>query len=102
MSTPLGAPAQEEDLQIICPTRSSPSRPIASGCRLVCFRAVRSISEELLLAEPGAFDGVTADAMAAVSLSWIHGCAVQAMIDPRHFDTDEYLAAVRGFTARVA
>lgn len=73
------------------------------GAELERYRAAfRSIAEELLLAEPAAFDGVTADAMAAVSVSWMHGCAVQAMIDPRHFDTDEYLAAVRGFTARVA
>ncbi len=64
--------------------------------------AFKAIMEELLRAEPGAFAGVTADGLAAVAVSWIHGCAVQAMVDPEHFDTDEYLAAVRGFTARVA
>jgi hypothetical protein len=52
--------------------------------------------EELLRSEPAAFAGVTADGLAAVAVSWIHGCAVQAMIDPHHFDTDEYLTAVRG------
>jgi hypothetical protein len=34
--------------------------------------------------------------LAAVAVSWINGCAVQAMIDPVHFDTDEYLMAVQG------
>ena len=63
--------------------------------------AFRTITGELLQGEP-AFDGVSADAMAAVAVSWMHGCAVQAMIDPRQFDTAEYLAAVRGFTARLA
>lgn len=64
--------------------------------------AFRAIMEELLLAEPAAFAGVTADGLAAVAVSWIHGCAVQAMIDPVHFDADEYLAAVRGMAAQFA
>jgi TetR/AcrR family transcriptional repressor of bet genes len=51
---------------------------------------------ELLLAEPATFSGTTAEGLAAVAVSWIHGCAVQAMIDPQHFDADEYLAAVQG------
>lgn len=63
--------------------------------------AFRDIMEELLAAEPAAFEGVTADGLAAVAVSWIHGCAVQAMIDPTHFDTDEYLAAVRGMIGRL-
>ena len=58
--------------------------------------AFRAIMEELLRSEPAAYAGVTADGLAAVAVSWIHGCAVQAMIDPRHFDTDEYLTAVGG------
>jgi TetR/AcrR family transcriptional regulator, transcriptional repressor of bet genes len=62
--------------------------------------AFRSIMEELLAAEPGLANGATADGMAAVAVSWIHGCAVQAMVDPVHFDTDEYLAAVRGMIGR--
>jgi TetR/AcrR family transcriptional regulator, transcriptional repressor of bet genes len=57
--------------------------------------AFRTIMEELLAAEPQAFAGATADGLAGVAVSWIHGCAVQAMVDPEHFDTDEYLAAVR-------
>jgi AcrR family transcriptional regulator len=58
--------------------------------------------EELLAAEPAAFRGVSADAMAAVAVSWLQGCAVQGMIAPEHFDMDAYLAAVRGFTTRLA
>ena len=40
--------------------------------------------------------GVTADGLAAVAVSFVNGCAVQAMIDPAHFDIDQYLAAVEG------
>jgi TetR/AcrR family transcriptional regulator, transcriptional repressor of bet genes len=58
--------------------------------------AFRALMEELLAIEPANFPGATADGLAAVAVSWIHGCAVQAMVDPDHFDTDEYLAAVRG------
>jgi AcrR family transcriptional regulator len=73
------------------------------GAELERYRsAFRAIMEELLQAEPAAFAGVTADGLTAMALSWIHGCAVQAMIDPEHFDTDEYLAAVRGIVGRLA
>jgi AcrR family transcriptional regulator len=63
--------------------------------------AFRDIMEELLAAERAAFAGATADGLAAVAVSWIHGCAVQAMVDPAHFDTDEYLAAVRGMIGQL-
>jgi AcrR family transcriptional regulator len=64
--------------------------------------AFRTIMAELLAAEPAAFPGATADGLAAMAVSWIHGCAVQVMIDPEHFDTDEYLAAVRGIVGQLA
>jgi TetR/AcrR family transcriptional repressor of bet genes len=64
--------------------------------------AFRSVVEELLLAEPAAFVGTTPDGLAAVAVSWIHGCAVQAMVDPAHFDTDEYLAPARGMIGRTS
>ena len=63
--------------------------------------AFREIMDELLLLEPVAFAGGTADGLAAVAVSWIQGCAVQAMIAPGHFDTDDYLAAVRGMIQRL-
>jgi AcrR family transcriptional regulator len=73
------------------------------GAELKRYRAAfREIMEELLLAEPANPVGASADAMAAVAVSWIHGCAVQAMIDPAGFDTDAYLAAVRGIAGRLA
>ncbi|HEU4456705.1 MAG TPA: TetR/AcrR family transcriptional regulator [Longimicrobium sp.] len=74
------------------------------GAELKRYRAAfRAVMEELLLADPGPPSaGVTPDGLAAVAVSWIHGCAVQAMIDPGHFDTDEYLAAVRGMVGQLA
>jgi TetR/AcrR family transcriptional regulator, transcriptional repressor of bet genes len=58
--------------------------------------AFRGITEELVASDAAGPDaGATADGLAAVAVSWIHGCAVQAMIDPHAFDTDGYLAAVR-------
>jgi TetR/AcrR family transcriptional repressor of bet genes len=71
------------------------------GAELERYRAAfRTIMDELLQAEPARFPGATADGMAAMAVSWIHGCAVQAMVDPEHFDTDEYLASVRGIIGR--
>jgi len=73
------------------------------GAELERYRAAfRDIMRELIEAEPATFAGASADAMAAVAVSWIHGCAVQAMIDPARFDTDGYLAAVRGLIGRLA
>jgi TetR/AcrR family transcriptional regulator, transcriptional repressor of bet genes len=64
---------------------------------LQAYRAAfRSLTEEVLRAEPARFDGVTPEGLAAVAVSFINGCAVQAMIDPEHFDVEAYLAAVQG------
>jgi hypothetical protein len=40
--------------------------------------------------------------LAAVVVGWIHGCVVQAMIDPEHFDLSQYLTAVRGMIGQLA
>lgn len=64
--------------------------------------AFRENMEELLLAEPATFPGVTAEGLAAVAVSLIQGCAVQAMNDPDRFDTEEYLGAARGIIGQLA
>jgi TetR/AcrR family transcriptional regulator, transcriptional repressor of bet genes len=72
------------------------------GGELERYRAAfRAIMEEMLAAEPAAFAGATAEGLAAVAVSWIHGCAVQAVIDPRRFDADEYRAAVQEMIGRL-
>lgn len=58
--------------------------------------AFRPMAEEVIQSEPRRFRGVTAEALAALSVSFIKGCALQSMIDSRRFDLDEYLAATRG------
>jgi TetR/AcrR family transcriptional repressor of bet genes len=58
--------------------------------------AFRPIAEEVLRAEPARFAGVTAEGLAAVSVSFIKGCAVQSMIDPRNVNIDEFLSATQG------
>jgi AcrR family transcriptional regulator len=62
--------------------------------------AFRSLAEEVLQAEVARFPGVTPEGLAAIAVSFINGCAVQAMIDPDHFDVGEYLAAVQGILGR--
>lgn len=61
-------------------------------------RGFRDVIDEVLSAEPGTFANASADGLAAVAVSWVHGCAVQAMVDPENFDFDEYLGAVEGIT----
>jgi TetR/AcrR family transcriptional regulator, transcriptional repressor of bet genes len=73
------------------------------GEELERYRAAfRAVMEELLVSEPSTFPGATADGMAAVAVSWIHGCAVQALSDPDHFDTAAYLATARGMVSQLA
>lgn len=73
------------------------------GAELERYRgAFRAIMAELLLADPDGFGGATADGLASIAVSCLHGCAVQAMIDPEHFDADEYLASVRGVVGQPA
>ena len=58
--------------------------------------AFRPIAEEVLHDEPARFAGVTAEGLAAVCVSFIKGCAVQSMIDPRNVHIDEFLVATQG------
>jgi hypothetical protein len=58
--------------------------------------------ESCTLAWPDHLAGITAEGLAAVTVSLIQGCAVQAMNDPEHFDTDAYLVAARGIIGQLA
>jgi TetR/AcrR family transcriptional regulator, transcriptional repressor of bet genes len=64
--------------------------------------SLRDVAGEVLRTEPAAFGGATPDGVAAVAVSFINGCALQAMIDPERFDIEEYLAAVRGIVGQLA
>jgi TetR/AcrR family transcriptional repressor of bet genes len=55
--------------------------------------AFRPLAEAVLRADPMRFAGVTADALAGLSVSLIKGCAVQSMIDPGNFDIGKHLGA---------
>ena len=73
------------------------------GAELERYRSsFRPLTEEVLAAEPARFTGVSPQALAAVAVSFINGCAVQAMIDPAGFDVEKYLAALRGMLGGVA
>jgi TetR/AcrR family transcriptional repressor of bet genes len=64
--------------------------------------AVRPLAEEVLATEPERFAHVTAEGLAAVTVSFIKGCAVQSMIDPRKFRIDEFLAAAQALIGQLA
>jgi AcrR family transcriptional regulator len=64
--------------------------------------AFRPIAAQVLAAEPARFPEVSAEGLAAVAVSFIKGCAVQAMIDAEHFDIEEYLMAAQGLVGQLA
>ena len=73
------------------------------GAELERYRSgFRPLTEEVLAAAPARFTGVSPEALAAVAVSFINGCAVQAMIDPAGFDVEKYLAALRGMLGGLA
>jgi TetR/AcrR family transcriptional regulator, transcriptional repressor of bet genes len=77
-------------------TRHTAIRAKISG-ELKRYRAAfRTLTEQVVQADGARFPGVTAEGLAAIAVSFINGCAVQAMIDPDHFDVGEYLASVQG------
>jgi TetR/AcrR family transcriptional repressor of bet genes len=81
-------------------TRRAPIRAKISA-ELDRYRAAfRTMTEEMIRTEPARYGGMTADGLAAVTVGFINGCAVQAMIDPAHFDIEQYLAAVEGIIGR--
>lgn len=63
--------------------------------------AFRPMAAEVLAAEPGRFPGVTPEGLAAVSVGFIKGCAVQSVIEPRRFDIEEFLAAANGLLGQL-
>ena len=77
-------------------TRYSAIRVKISGELKLYRAAFRTLTEEVVQADGARFPGVTAEGLAAIAVSFINGCAVQAMIDPDHFDVGEYLASVQG------
>lgn len=64
--------------------------------------AFRSLTEGLLAEGAPHPSGITAASMAAIAVSLITGCAVQATSDPADFDTEAYVAAARALVERLA
>jgi AcrR family transcriptional regulator len=62
---------------------------------LASYREVfRPLLVEVLGAEPKVSPDVTAASLAAVCVSFVEGCAVQAIMDPEHFDVESFMACV--------
>jgi hypothetical protein len=64
--------------------------------------AFRTMTAEVIRMEPARLACVTPDGLAAVAVSFINGYAVQAMVDPDHFDIGQYLAAVHDVVGPLA
>ncbi len=62
--------------------------------------AFRPFAAAVLDADPDRFRGVTPEGLAAVSVGFIKGCAVQSMMDPARFDIHDYLAATEALMAQ--
>lgn len=63
--------------------------------------AFRPLAEEVLKAEPVRFAQVTPEGLAAVSVGFIKGCAIQSLIDRRRFDVGQFLNAASALMAQL-
>ena len=64
--------------------------------------ALRTVAEDALRTGTAGMDGVTPDGFAAVAVSLISGCALQAMAAPETFDVGAYFGAVSGIVKPLA
>jgi len=55
-------------------------------------RAFLPLAREVINAEPSRFEGITPESLAAVTVGFIKGCAVQSMVDPR-LNVEEFVRA---------
>jgi AcrR family transcriptional regulator len=68
---------------------------------LAAYREVfRSLAAELLREEPEALAGGSAEGLAALAVAVVEGCAVQAIMDPHHFDVGRFTGAVGSLIPR--
>ena len=82
-------------------TRRPPIRAKIAAA-LARYRSVlRTMAEGMLGENPVRQDSITADGFAAVAVSLIAGCAIQAMSDPDGFDVDAYIGTVRGLVEQL-
>lgn len=70
---------------------------------LAHYRAmIREVAGEMLAPQPEAFDGMSPEGVAAVAVSLIEGCAIQAVIDPSGFHVGHYLENVDSLLSSVS
>src|SRR5262249_29842678 len=63
-------------------------------------QGIPTLATAALRGHRGDLPGITADAISGAAVSFIHGCAMQAVIDPQHFDVHEALAVMGVITQR--
>ena len=57
---------------------------------------LRDLAAQMLVANPAASAGVTPERLGSVCASFVHGCVLQVLIDPAHFDAEGHLIALGG------
>ena len=63
--------------------------------------AFQPLAASVIAGDPVRFRGMTAEGLTSVSVSVIKGCAVQAMIDPEHFDIGQFMVVTEGMLERM-
>ena len=68
---------------------------------LAGYREVfRPLIEEVRLEDPDFLPHGSVEALAGVAVSFVEGCAVQAIMEPDHFDVEHFMSAMEALFAR--
>ena len=68
---------------------------------LAAYRRVfHPLAADLLRDEPEAIPGGTPEGLAALAVAVVEGCALQAVMDPEHFDVEQFTGAVDSLIPR--
>jgi hypothetical protein len=57
------------------------------------------LAREIVEGTPGHWGSVTPEALATVAASFVEGCALRVVLDPRAFDVDTYMATLATLVA---
>lgn len=56
--------------------------------------AFRPLAEAVVRSDPARYAGITAEGLATVAASFVEGCALQVVMDPRQFDVERSMATL--------
>lgn len=65
-------------------------------------RSYLPLAQAVVAADPARYQGALPESLASIVAGFVHGCALQVVVDPRGFRVHDYCEAVRALVLRTA